>query len=758
MKTATKILSMLLLVAMCLSLIGGAAYADEIVIDNNNNEVVSGGNKEANNASNGNSTIVIDDNNNSNVISGSQDVLTVGGIMPMSSAIGNNWEVNGVTYATMGSAVGYTATNGTLTLKADTTLNSETDNKVSIAKSMTIDLGGKTLSLGNTNISIVGCTVTFENGKVSFTGTGRIFVETNATLINSAGIDTDYIIQNGVVDNTSDWVAKIGETKYTDLKTAFQNATSGATIVFNPNLDTVQNMELSGFSASGVTYNLSLASNRLVLTNCNFSGCTLNVYGTDGGSFLNNNGSTFDGTQIYLGTGVDLENAVILSGSAAKLTVNGGTADNVTLNNGATLSMGSGTVKALTASTGATLLVSGGTVESFTTNDDLGSTRGVTGGKWKLASNQLSRLKSVVPDTYEVVGPDASGYYTVQLKGSTGDDTTGDGYTLYGSPYTRNSSGSVYVDFKIASTNGTYYYKPANGTITALSTGYYSISSISNGYNYRLTLKNSFLDGLANGSYTLYRASGTNSDGNTVATSMGTFVVQGTNIPSGTATITPESYTWYSGDGTCYFQVNPGLQLMDGVAYDYYEVIIDGIQIGGDKLTYNGYWRLGVASSLMDSLAVGEHTISVRTTSGVASCTFRVGATLRAVDTDKHVIGSSKSLSFICSGAISRVWVGNSELSNYWSNYYSLSNNGKTITLTADFLNNLTAGNTYTLTVQTTGGDTPSCTFQILTKAQASASPQTGDESSLALWAAVLILSGSAMVAVLPKVKKMRSK
>ena len=51
-------------------------------------------------------------------------------------------------------------------------------------------------------------------------------------------------------------------------------------------------------------------------------------------------------------------------------------------------------------------------------------------------------------------------------------------------------------------------------------------------------------------------------------------------------------------------------------------------------------------------------------------------------------------------------------------------------------------------------GDTPSCTFNILTTAQASAIPQTGDESNLALWAAVLVLTGGAAVAILPRLKK----
>ena len=166
----------------------------------------------------------------------------------------------------------------------------------------------------------------------------------------------------------------------------------------------------------------------------------------------------------------------------------------------------------------------------------------------------------------------------------------------------------------------------------------------------------------------------------------------------------------------------------------------------------------GVGGSILNTLATGSHCISVLTSYGYASGTFRVGATLKPVDTDKHVIGSSKNLQFVCSDPISQVWVGGTQLINNFEDYYALSSSGKTLTLSAAFLNARTAGSTYTLTVQTIYGDTPSCTFQILTKAQASASPQTGDESNLALWAAALILSGGAMVAVMPRLKKGKNK
>ena len=779
MKTASKILSMLLLVAMCLSLMGGSAYADDIIIDDGNNLIIdgSGAQKKASTPSNDEDNIIIDnsgnsDNNNSKdppatqpeIIIDDQEIKSnLMDVMPM-SAVGNVWQVNGKVCSTMGKGVEH-AGNGTLLLKDNTKLDGETDNKVTITQNMTIDLGTYELDLGDTNIYISNrAVVTFNNGTVKSTGSGKIYVESGSKLVNNTGIPDTIIVGTGTVEVTDDWVAMVGTIKYKTAIEAFTAAAAagGATIDFNPDITKAEDFVLKGFTASGGTYTLNLASNRLILKDCNFSGCTLNVYGTDGGSFLKNNNSSFDGTQIYLGTGVDLEGAsFILTGANAKLTVNGGDVNALTLNDGAGLYMASGTVKSLTAGTNAVLTVSGGTVENFTTTGDLSTNRGVIGGKWKLASvDHLGSLKSAVPDTHEVVGPDSNGYYTVQLKGSSGGTTTGDSYVLYGSPYTRNSSGSVYVDFTIASTNGNYYYKPANGNITALSSGQYSVSGISNGYNYRLTLSNSFLNGLANGSYTLFRASGIR-DGKIVATQMGTFVIQGsgTNIPSGDAYIYPTyESTWFSGNGTYYFTVIPDLKLVAGSNYSYYDVRIDGKLVGGDKLTYNGVQSFGVASSYMDNLATGNHTIEVLTSSGYVSCSFRVGATLKPVDTDKHVIGSSKTLSFVCSDPISRVWVGGTELVNNFDDYYTLSSSGKTITLTAAFLNARTAGSTYTLKVQTIYGDTPTCTFQILTRAQASASPQTGDESNLALWATVLILSGGAMVAVVPRLKKMKSK
>ena len=128
------------------------------------------------------------------------------------------------------------------------------------------------------------------------------------------------------------------------------------------------------------------------------------------------------------------------------------------------------------------------------------------------------------------------------------------------------------------------------------------------------------------------------------------------------------------------------------------------------------------------------------------------GPTLKAVDTAKHVINSSKNLKFVCSDEIAKVYVGNVQLTD--EDDFYVSKDGKTVTLTAEFLNKRTAGSTYTIKVLTESGEYASTTFQILTTAQASASPRTGDTSNIGLWTAVLMLSAGAGVAILPRLKK----
>ena len=237
---------------------------------------------------------------------------------------------------------------------------------------------------------------------------------------------------------------------------------------------------------------------------------------------------------------------------------------------------------------------------------------------------------------------------------------------------------------------------------------------------------------------------------------MGSLTINGsgTIVEPGDVALWPvDSNEWYSGDGMLAFYYRPAIDFSDPANKGLW---IDGwLQDPTNWITNNNNGLLKIGTSILNNLSRGWHTVSVNTVDGVASCQFYVGATLRPVDTDKHVTGSSKNLQFVCSDPIQSVWVGGRQLTDVdYGDYWTLSSSRKTVTLTAKFLNNRTAGETYTIGVVTDNGDKPSCTFQILTTAQASASPRTGDESNLALWAVVLILSGGAAVAVLPRLKK----
>lgn len=202
---------------------------------------------------------------------------------------------------------------------------------------------------------------------------------------------------------------------------------------------------------------------------------------------------------------------------------------------------------------------------------------------------------------------------------------------------------------------------------------------------------------------------------------------------------------------------------MDPVTFysEYYDlnVYTGTLKIDGRSLDRESYWankngQLILGDKFMASLAAGKHTAQVVETESrwIESNTveFYVAATLKPTDTDKHVINSSKSLKFVASDTIKTVKVGGVTLTDSDDFYV----NGKNVTLTADFLNKRTAGATYTLTVITQSGEEASCKFQILTTAQASSSPRTGDDSNIALWSAFLLMSGAAVVAVLPRLKK----
>lgn len=195
-----------------------------------------------------------------------------------------------------------------------------------------------------------------------------------------------------------------------------------------------------------------------------------------------------------------------------------------------------------------------------------------------------------------------------------------------------------------------------------------------------------------------------------------------------------------------------------------------GVRIGTSKSMYaNSYdtfdfWSSGnqitLGQKLVDNLDEGTYYIWVYNKNNPKEHTNSIPwyivdtPTLEPINTDKHVVNSTKNLRFRASEPIkdASVKVGGKALLD--DNYYYVSNDGLTITLSPDFLNERQVG-TYTISANTVSDNTKVSThFYILSTASASASPKTGDESQLGLWAAFLLLSGAAVVVLVPKIRK----
>lgn len=195
-----------------------------------------------------------------------------------------------------------------------------------------------------------------------------------------------------------------------------------------------------------------------------------------------------------------------------------------------------------------------------------------------------------------------------------------------------------------------------------------------------------------------------------------------------------------------------------------------GVRIGTDKSMYaNSYATLDfwswdqyiqLGENMMKNLDAGTYYLWVYNTENPEEHTNSIPfyvvdvPTLEPINTDKHVVNSTKNLRFRASEPIkpNSVKVGGKTLLD--DNYYYVSNDGLTITLSPDFLNERQPG-TYTISANTVANGTKvPCPFYILSTASASASPKTGDESQLGLWAAFLLLSGAAVVVLVPKIRK----
>ncbi|MDO4937973.1 MAG: polymer-forming cytoskeletal protein, partial [Sutterellaceae bacterium] len=197
---------------------------------------------------------------------------------------------------------------------------------------------------------------------------------------------------------------------------------------------------------------------------------------------------------------------------------------------------------------------------------------------------------------------------------------------------------------------------------------------------------------------------------------------------------------WYYGDGVLKFDVS---EKLTGVS-------VDNSVIDSKNYSVNDDGILTLKAAFLKTLAYGEHSLTVSTAYGSASTKFTTAPSVVAKNGSNHTKGGSTDLVFTSSDAVTEVYVGSKKLD---SAIYPLSSDGKTITLKAAFLNTLKADTTYTLTVKGNAG-TASTTFKILSPGSAAANPKTGDESNIALWAVVLVLSGAAAAALMPKKKK----
>lgn len=213
--------------------------------------------------------------------------------------------------------------------------------------------------------------------------------------------------------------------------------------------------------------------------------------------------------------------------------------------------------------------------------------------------------------------------------------------------------------------------------------------------------------------------------------------------------IAPKNVTWSRGQGNLTFTIGP----------NFYAAYIDGVCFtgSGNESKYSHVWssrNLVIKSSYLATLSAGQHTLRVdtlyddSTRAGSAYATITINGTASAIYGDNvHVRGNSNNLIFTSSGGVRNVYISNQLIDPA---NYTLSSDGKTLTLKANFLNLLNYG-TYTMRLDTNNGGTETTTFRIVT---ANYAPATGDESNLAIWVAVLIISGAGAVALIPRRKK----
>lgn len=220
--------------------------------------------------------------------------------------------------------------------------------------------------------------------------------------------------------------------------------------------------------------------------------------------------------------------------------------------------------------------------------------------------------------------------------------------------------------------------------------------------------------------------------------------------PYGSAYITPNSVSWVRGNGDLSFQVSPAA----------YYTYLDNQYLNTKSTSLATYWNgtLTLKAAYLNTLANGTHTLKVYTATdegnnpiGLVYANIYIsgngtGTASATYGDNAHVKGAASNLYFNSSYAISDVYI-----SGKWIDpaNYSLSTDGKTLTLSSNFLNQLAYGS-YTMQLNGTNGTTQTTNFRIVT---ANYAPSTGDENSIGLWVAIMVLSGAGAIALIPRKK-----
>ncbi|MBO5556296.1 MAG: hypothetical protein J5927_03850 [Oscillospiraceae bacterium] len=218
-------------------------------------------------------------------------------------------------------------------------------------------------------------------------------------------------------------------------------------------------------------------------------------------------------------------------------------------------------------------------------------------------------------------------------------------------------------------------------------------------------------------------------------------------------TITPTQSEWGAGSGSKSFAVTP--VQVDG------KKAVTGVSLGGTALTSSQYSvdDKGVVTvkeaAITDlKLTVGaSYPLTVTTLDGPVTAMLTIVPTLKVKGSNSHTSGGSKDLVFQASNPIKELWIGSTQLK---SNQYVLSADKMTVTLKASYLNSLALG-TYKLTAVVDIGQLrflPDAAFKVISASAAASSPRTADPNDPMLWASLMMVSGAALVALIPKKRK----